>query len=367
VSGERLRVGVLASAIGGDGGIARFTRELLRELGRRSDLELVIMVPADQRDAVGALGAANVSLVVPIRGRGQIGRSAFERYRMGRVLQRIGVDVVHGTKHLLPRTRLPTVLTVQDVTLLAWPEQFGMMKRLLLPRQFAASLREATVLVAASETTAARLVHLDPEYATKTVVAPNGISVELLDARSRAPAAPPSGSFALVVGDLSPRKNMSMLLDIWPDVAGRAGGLRLVAVGPEGWRSEGTRRRLEALEAEGFATWAHHVPDEELRWYYEHAAMVLVPSHEEGFGLPVVEALALGANVIASTDPALVEVARGLAVHVPADDERAWIDAIVDLAAQTHRPQPSPVFTTWSEHAARTVEAYRLAVEHGRA
>ena len=366
VSAGRLRVGLLAGALGNVGGMGRFTRELLRELGKRTDIELVIAAPPDTHDVLGALDCTNVVEVVTGRGHSAVSRGLWDRYRTGRLLEERGVDVVHGTKHLVPRTALPTVLTVQDIMTITWSRQFGIVKRALLPRQFSVSLRDATVLVAASETTAARLAALDESFAAKTVVAPNGISAELMGVQARPPAEAPGGRFALVVGDLSPRKNLALLLDIWEDVERRTDGLTLVVVGPEGWRSAGTRRRLDELDERGLVNWARHVDDEELRWYYEHAAMLLVPTIEEGYGLPVVEALALGTPVIASTDAALMEVAQGRARHLAPGDHQAWADAIVAVASDVGEPPAPPVLSTWHEHAARTVAAYRRAVDYAR-
>lgn len=344
----------------------RFTRELIRALGNRSDVELVVAVHPDARMALDELRVPNLVDVAVTRGGGQIARSLWERYGLGRALERSGVRVVHGTKHLLPRTKLPTVLTVHDLLPITWPQQYTFAKRALLPRHFRRSLNEATVLLAVSNATAERLARLDTALGAKTVVAQNGLSFELLNTEPRPPAAPPAGPFALVVGDLSPRKNVSFLIDIWERVASATDGLRLVAVGPDGWRGEGTRRRLEELARRGRAHWARHVDDAELRWYYEHASVVLAPSLEEGFGLPVGEALSLGARVIASDDAALVEVSQGRAVHLPSDDAAAWIEAIRDAGARAVQPEPPPVFATWADHAARSVEAYHAAVRAHR-
>jgi glycosyltransferase involved in cell wall biosynthesis len=348
----------LAGALGNPGGMGRFIRELLRELGVRDDIEMVVAAPPGTEDELDSIGCTNIVDVVTGRGSSALSRGLWDRRRTGRLLEDRGVDVIHGTKHLIPVTSLPTVLTVHDVMTITWRRQFGIVKRLLLPAQFRASLRDATVLVAVSEATAERLALLDASFAPKTVVVPNGISAELLGVQARPLADAPRGRFALVVGDLSPRKNVKMLLDIWEEVARRTDGLTLVAVGPEGWRSAGTRRRIDMLAERGLVRWVRNVPD---------AAMLLAPTIEEGYGLPVVEALALGTPVIASTDAALMEVAQGRARHLAPDDRGAWTDAIVAAASEPREPPAPPVLATWSEHAARTVKAYHLAIEYGRA
>ena len=365
---DRLRIGLLASALAsGGGGMPRFARELIGALGQTPEIELTLVVPPEARDVAEGSGASNISEIIEIRGRSQIDRALWERYRLGSMLEERGVNVIHGTKHLLPRTKLPTVLTVHDVLALTWPQQYPLAKRILLPRYFRTSLNAATVLVAVSEATADRLAKLDPSFRSKTVVAQNGLSVDLTSAVAVPPIDEPTGRFALVVGDLSPRKNVALLTDIWDRVAEATGGMTLVAVGPGGWRSEPVRRRLEKLAKRGRAQWARQVDDGQLRWYYEHATMVLAPTFEEGFGFPVVEALALGTPVIASTDAAVIEAARGCATHIPPDDPRAWIEAIVSAASRPANTQTPPPLPTWREHAARTVEAYRRAMDASRA
>ena len=363
---ERLRIGFVAGALADGGGMARYARELMRALARRDDIELVIVAPEAAKDQWADLPPGALAQVVRFRGAGPIGRALWERYRLGHVLEGAGVDVVHGMKHLIPRTDLPTVLTVHDLMPITLPEQFGPVKRWLLPRQYLASMRSADVLVCDSQATADRLEAIDQHLSPKVVVAHLGVAPHLRTVRAQRPAAAPAGSFALVVGDLSPRKNLGFLLDLWPEVERRTEGLRLLAVGPEGWRSKGTRARLDGLAAGGHVVWAAHVSDGELRWCYENAAVVLMPALEEGFGLPVIEALALGAPVIASTDAALVEAGAGRSRHIDVSDASAWIDAIAAVALERPAPVDDLELTTWDSCADTTVTAYRSAIEQDR-
>ena len=363
---ERIRVAFYATALGGGGGMERYARELLRALGERSDLDLVVIVSAAGREEPASLVANNLVDVVVLGGPGVLGRSIRERHGVARQLRDLGVDVVHGTKHFLPRLDRASVLTVHDLMVLTWPEQFPWMKRVLLPRQYRASLQQATRLIAVSEATCDRLATIDPRLAAKTTVIPSGVAVPLLEVRAEPLPGLDGRPFALVVGDLSPRKNVGLLLEIWDDVAHATDGLTLVAVGPHGWRSRGTERRLGRLATRGEAVWAQHVPDPQLRWCYEHTQVVLVPSREEGFGLPVLEALALGAPVVASTDAALVEVAAGHARHVDPDDREGWTQAIVETVSRRRddgsTSRGAPTLPSWRDCAEQTVGTYRRAV-----
>jgi glycosyltransferase involved in cell wall biosynthesis len=359
--GRPIRAAVLADALDGGGGMARYTRELLRGLHRRDDVELVVVAPAESLEHLDALGLADVETVV-VGSRGQIGHGLWERYVLGRHLD--GVDVVHGTKHLLPRCRRPTVLTVHDLLVITSPDEFNLPKRLLLPRQYRRALDEATVLLAVSSATKRRLAALDPALGAKTTVVPNGVTVDLVESEPQPLPAIDGRPFALVVGDLSPRKNLSLLLDLWSDPAGPPAGLTLVVVGPAGWRASEVKRRLEDLERRGRVIWAREVDDAQLRACYEQARVVLAPALEEGFGLPVAEALTLGARVIASRDEALVEVGQGRPVHVDARDAPGWREAIervvTDAAPPPSRP---PEFSSWEANALATTDVYRSAIE----
>jgi glycosyltransferase involved in cell wall biosynthesis len=358
---ERVRVAYVAGALGDGGGMARYARELLRALDRRDDVEVVVVIPSAAASSLPDVATRVIADIVAFHGTGPIGRALWERQRLGRVLERLDVDVVHGMKHILPRTRLPTVLTVHDVMPLSRREQFGLAKRLLLPRQYLASIKGADVLLCVSAATARRIVEIDASLGDRIIVSHLGVASALQTAEPHPPATAPNEPFALVVGDLSPRKNMAFLLDIWSDVESATGGLRLLAVGPDGWKSSATRARLTAASSRGEAVWAKHVDDSELRWCYEHAAVVLMPTLEEGFGLPVLEALALGSPVVASTDPALVEASQGRAHHVDVRSRDAWIKAI---AATLAAPRPAPVsdLPTWDQCAATTMAAYRAAI-----
>jgi glycosyltransferase involved in cell wall biosynthesis len=206
---------------------------------------------------------------------------------------------------------------------------------------------------------------LEPSWDAKTVVVSNALSRHLLDVAATPVTGLGGARFALVVGDLAPRKNVAMLLEIWERVAAGSPGLRLVVLGQAGPHSDATAARLRALEARGLACWLDAADDSHLRWCYEHATVVLFPSLEEGFGFPVLEALTFDAPVLASTDPAVVEVAAGRehVTHLDPTDTDAWLRAIVRAAAVGREPVddpcPPPGATTWDENAAQLVEIYR--------
>ncbi|HEX6199343.1 MAG TPA: glycosyltransferase family 1 protein [Thermoanaerobaculia bacterium] len=147
------------------------------------------------------------------------------------------------------------------------------------------------------------------------------------------PAGLPPGGYALSVGTLEPRKNLETLLEAWRALRRRRSGAAppLVLCGAFGWKAEGLRTRVEAARAEG---WLHHlgyVDEAALAALYRGARLFVFPSRYEGFGLPVLEALAAGVPVVASDLPVVRELAAGAALYAPPMDVEAWVRQVERL------------------------------------
>lgn len=359
----RLNWCVLATHVpagGALGGVVRYTTELVAALGRRGDVDVVAVARAEAVSALEPLvGETGRVRVVP-----PLPTAAMSLYE--RALPPLGgpYDVVQGVKHLLPRrARGLRVLTVHDMVLLDRPQDFGPVKRRLLPRPYLTSIREADLLVCVSHATERRLLAHVPEPSARTCVVPLATSPTLLEAPS-APLAQLQGRrFALVVGDLSPRKNLATVIDAWQAVRRVVPDAVLAIAGPPSWGRTDVGLRYQQLVDQEAVTPLGRVTDAQLRWCYESAQVVLCPSLVEGFGLPVAEALDLGAPVVVSDDPALVEAAAGRALQiVPALDHDSWVSSItkaltVDRALLAVPPQAR----TWDDVADETVEHVRRA------
>ncbi len=177
-----LHVGILADTIARPGGIGRYTSELVAALGRRDDVRMIIAAPGAAMDRVHDIAGKNLHATVTIPTESQMGIALWERLRSGAELVAAGAHVVHGTKHLVPRrSSVPTILTVHDLMTITRAHESAWPKRLLLPRQYRASLNQATGLIAASQATRDRLITIDRSWDEKTVVAPNGLSATLVD------------------------------------------------------------------------------------------------------------------------------------------------------------------------------------------
>ena len=339
---------------------------MLAACGRRDDVDLVVATPHRGAGAVTQLAGARLARLVETPRDDQIGLALWDRHRAGHAFAAAGAQVVIGCKHLVPRTRIPTLLVVHDVLTITRARENSLAKRVLLPAQYRRSLTDATRLVAVSEATRSRLAALDPRWAGKCDVVPNGMSTNLTSVAAVAPDGIDGRAFALVVGDLSPRKNLGALTDLWRDPPA---GLLLVVVGPDSGTDGPVRSALLERERAGTVVWIRGADDPVLRWCYEQANVVLFPTREEGFGLPLLEALTFHAPVVASDEPALREVAAGdtTVTQVDADDRDGWRRAIVAAVAapRAHTEPALPAGAiTWDEHTERLLAIARAVAAH---
>jgi len=343
-------------ADGVGGGIVRYTVELARALARRDDVDLHLLTTAEAAgplpDLVGG-GTARALPPVP-----EAGLPAFDRTTLGPWLGR-RYDVVHGVKHLVPRlVRARTVLTVHDMLALDRAADFSRAKRLLLRGPYLASLRAADDLVCVSAATRERLRQWLPDDGARAHVVPLATSPRLLT-ETPSPVPQVAGRpFAVVVGDPSPRKNLPVVLAAFREVVRAHPGAVLVLVGPPAWGEASYGPHHAELSASGNLVQLTGVDDGTLRWCYENCAVALSPSLAEGFGLPAAEALDLGAPLVTSLDPALVEVGAGRAQQVPADDVPGWAAAVLaHLPTSPRAPVGATGHRTWDDVADETVRA----------
>jgi len=211
-----------------------------------------------------------------------------------------GLDVLHCTTFRGPlRASLPVVVTIHDLALLRQPEAFPAWHR-TTGRLALRSAAAADAVVAVSEFTRREIVELLRVPGERIRVVPNGVEPVFAP---QGPAAP--GDYVLAVGTLEPRKNLARVVE-----AARLAGVELRVVGAAGWGG---------VAVPG---WVGRVPDGELASLYRGARCVVYASLYEGFGLPVLEAMASGTPVVTSRGGATEEIAGGAAVLVdPLDPE----------------------------------------------
>ena len=177
---------------------------------------------------------------------------------------------------------------------------------------------------------------------------------------------PIAGSYFVILGTIEPRKNHWLLLHLWRGLVERLGesAPRLVVIGQRGWECENVVDLLERCERlKGFVIEKSGCPDAELVTYLHHAQALLFPSFAEGYGMPLVEALALGVPVIASDLAAFREVAADIPEYVDPLDGKRWSELIMEYAEPGSEARATQLARikgfrapTWADHFA-TVDA----------
>ncbi|MCK1397441.1 glycosyltransferase family 4 protein [Bradyrhizobium sp. 4] len=281
------------------------------------------------------------------------------------------VDIVHSLDVDYPvRTKRPWVVTYHDLGVLTHPEYFGKARAWLLKAQIAAAVRRAAAIICVSQATADEFLSLGGRPAANRVhVIEEGVGEEFFAAPStKAIAALPQElserPFFLFTGSISPRKNLARVVTAFASIIGRIPH-QLVLTGARGWDSAD---ELKVITTSGVAdriVELGYVSEDVLKSLYARAAGFLYPSLYEGFGLPILEAMAAGCPVITSNIPPMTEVGGGAAIYVDpcrasdiadamlllADNEREW-----QLRRLTGRSQAGQF--SWDSCVQRTARLY---------
>jgi glycosyltransferase involved in cell wall biosynthesis len=324
-----------------------YMANLLRELAPLADREFLAAVTR-RPDLVPERIEA-----VELPARSQIARMVFG---LPRVLRRLRPALGHFNYVIPPAYRGPAVVTVHDLSFERDPSLMGPRDRFFFRTLVPRSARRADRVLAVSEQTKHDLVERYGVAEDRIVVTPNAVDPVF---RPNG-ASPERAPYALFVGGIQPRKDPLAAVEA---LALLDGELNLVVVGAEKRGGDELRSALRRLGLEQRVELAGHVERDELATLYRGAACLVFPSRYEGFGLPVLEAMASGTPVVAASAGAVPEVAGDAAILVQPGDpaaiaagiERALADRERLVAAGIERARSF----SWGETARRTLTVYR--------
>jgi len=355
-------------------GVSRYAEALVRELPAADPtLDLVVFTgpdqPPEEREFPDGIDWRHSRL----RTGQPVQRIAWEQTVGLTIGRRWRLDVIHAPVNVAPLiTGVPRVVTVHDLAFHLFPEQYPGRKQRYLRTMTRLSVQRAARVIAVSEATRQDIIRLydaDPE---RVVTVPNGVGDEMRPLGADEVAAfrarqGLTGPTLLFLGTLQPRKNLETLLRAWARTAGET-GWQLVVAGAAGWHHEPIFDLARELGIADAVRFVGFVPPEDLPLWHNAADAFVYPSLYEGFGLPLLEAMACGTPVVTSETPALREVVGNAGLIVGPRDVPALAQALLQLAREPElreelaaRGLRRASEFSWRRTAAETAAVYRAA------
>lgn len=370
-----LRVGIDGRAFGSPApGVRRYAAGLANALvGMGEPLELV------------ALGGRDGSAIP--RGVGHVAEPRHPPTNLGwslvglpRAALRAGVSVIHSPAYTAPLWgRIPVALTIHDVSYELHPEWYPYRRDWMRRAFYRRSARAAVEILTVSEFSAGEIAAAYAIPRRRITVAPLGVDHRFGPGDARLPSELPAqvtGPFVLHVGDLHERRNLPAVLDavlIARRHVGALSALTLVLAGEDRGVGQALCAMAAAADSEDAVVLLGTVSEERLGALYRCAAALVYPSLYEGFGLPLLEAMASGTPVIASTAASLPEVVGDAGILLSPLESGAWAEAIGrvvrddDLRGRLRaRGLARAAQFTWDRTARITYDVYRKAAGRGQ-
>lgn len=378
-----MRIGIeVTAAVRQGGGIGRYVRELLRALAASdttNNYRLFYASPAPLPHSLPPLPANFHSTCLP-----------FNDIWLARLWHRIRaplplelvtgpLDVYHSPDFTLAPTLpgTPKLLTVHDLSFIRDPDSSSPSLRSYLQVVVRRSVQRASHILADSQSTKDDIIELYRTPADRITVLYSGVDPAFQPIRDHAPLAQVrrryglgDAPFVFSLSTLQPRKNYRRLIEAFEIALGNT-HFRLVLAGSRGWMHEELFDEVRRRHLETRVLFPGFVSDADLPSLYSAAEVMAYPSLYEGFGLPVVEAMACGTPVLASTAPCLPEIAGQAALLVDPYDVHAIADGLTRLtrdeqlrARLVEKGLARAQEYSWQESARKLLTLYSQMAQH---
>jgi glycosyltransferase involved in cell wall biosynthesis len=324
-----MHVGIDASAVLDEqSGVEAHVVASVESLAAHSDVELTVFVRQRPPARWASLASRLTTVALPSKSQAKA-----TQVDLPLAVRRVPIDVLYCPAKPPPAlTRVPVLAAAHDAVPWTLPGTMGRGAAAWYRTFTAIAVRRGAHVATVSEASAAQLARCAHIPRPRLHVIGNTLPPWLAGPPPTPAAA--SSPYLLSVCRIEPRKDLPTVLDAWDVLRRRHPDLRLALVGKPGWKVEQVVARAAATPG---VELLGHVGDDELRSLYSGAAAFVTASIEEGFGLPVLEAMHLGAPVIASKISAHIEVAGDAAAYCPVGDANGLADAVTSLVADPAR------------------------------
>ena len=366
-------------------GIASYTRNLAMALRERSDVDLSLFYGVSWSREIRNAGAPAVNrfrealLKFIPRPRGFLRKLGVQRRCFLRGIRDHAFDIYHEPSFLPFPFPGPTVITIHDLSTFRHPETQPADRVQIIKEQLPLAIEQATNIMVDSHFIAREVIeafHVDPARVHAIHL---GVSSEfhprpLSEIQENiSPFGLTCGSYIFAVGTLEPRKNLTQAIKAYADLPENVRRtMPLVIAGMRGWLSGQLEAQIRQFEERGEVRWLGYVPASTLPILYSGARFLVYPSLYEGFGLPLLEAMASGIPVITSNRASLPEVAGDVGIMIDPEDidgmRTCMLRLIEDNDEAKYRGELGIERArqfTWEACAMKTLAVYRKALGIG--
>jgi len=356
-----LRIGVNALYLipGGVGGTEIYLRSLLASLARADTANQYVIYSNRETGTDLAPGASNfLPVPLPVRATNRPMRILYEQLRLPGRVRRDRIDVLLNPGFTAPVFRpCPQVTVIHDLQHKRHPEYFRWFDLPFWQLLVWAAVRRSDRLIAVSEATKSDLLSYYQVPAKKVAVVEHGVDNHFFAIAGERTHVEP---FLLCVSTLHPHKNMERLVRVFARLAPRHPDLRLVLAGMKGFHTSPVETLVSSLGLGGKVELTGWIPREQLYGYFRRATAFVYPSTFEGFGMPVLEALAAEVPLACSDIEPLRGIVRGAAFLFNPEDEADMERAIERLLSGETPGAPNPAREySWTSAAQATLRALR--------
>lgn len=370
-----MRIGIDATALPTQlGGAGYYIVNLIQTL-TRVDQENEYVVFA-KRIHAPLFQLSNHTQIIRVPLASRVLRIAWEQTVLPRLARQFNLSVLHSPHYTMPLLKTcPTVVTYHDMTFFLYPELHKPYKRIFFKLIVRLSAGRAGAIIADSESTRRDILRILKPNAQHVFAIPLGVSekfrridnvleIERIRSKFNLPE-----RVVLYVGTLEPRKNLPVLVRTFKELVDRGSNYSLVIAGRKGWQYAEIFQTLENSGIQDRVIFLDYVPEIDLPFLYNAADLFVYPSLYEGFGLPVLEAMACGVPVITSNVSATPEIAGDAGLLVDPHDTDEWADAMhLVLTDRTlhdtlaHKGLERSKLFSWERTARETLAVYEHVV-----
>lgn len=373
-----MRIGIDATALPPKPvGAGNYIIQLIRSLSNlESDYEFVVFAHQSGLKLINTFDEQGFAWVV-VPDKKPLRRLIWEQTVFPIMVRRYQIDLLHSLHYTRPfALSCSSVVTFHDMTFFLYPHLHTRPKRIFFPLTIQLSARNSDALIAVSESTrqdSIRLLGVSPQ---KIFTVPLGVTEDfrstsdtiLLTDVSQRYELPEK--FILYVGLVEPRKNLPFLLQTYRHLIDKGIPHDLVIVGRFGWMYQDVFTQVEELKLRDRVHFTGYVSHQDLPIVYNLASLFVYPTRYEGFGLPVLEAMACGTPIVSSAVSSLPEIVGDAGILVPPGDQAALSRAMLDVLSNrtlqkqlTTKGRHQAAQFTWERTAQKTLKVYQHVLE----